>query len=218
MFLWHVFLVRPFAALAVLTCLAAILSCWSLARKRTQTNFDRFLIGFVGLLAVYQGVRLLRDCGFLSLPSNAYLNDAVELVIDVFYLMATLMLRFAGEKRKNADFAFRLTSAAPPKPTPAIDSHEHDLATTLTWALTRLSDGAFKLFTYLYLHADRTSGQATVNKQDLLLSCGRTDADVTEHFHELQALGTSILSSENDITVVQVGSPVPSGELQQPKT
>ena len=63
MFLWRVFLVQPFAAVSILVCLAAIFSCVALNRKRSHRPSDRFLIACLGLLSIYQGMRVLQGIG-----------------------------------------------------------------------------------------------------------------------------------------------------------
>jgi hypothetical protein len=142
--------------LSILICLAAIFSCWSVLRKPARHLFDRFLIGFVGLLSIYQGLRLLRDCGFLTLPSNKELGDAVELLVTAFYLMATLILRLSSNDRLDADSTLRLAKAAPPAPpllapVASAAGPENEILENLAWALPRLSDGAFKLYAFLNL-------------------------------------------------------------------
>jgi hypothetical protein len=115
MSLWHVFLVRPFIAIAILVCPLAVLSCWSVLHKRAHKSFDRFLIGFVGLLSISQSIRLLRDCGLMTLPSNEQVNDALELLVAGFYFLATRTLRLSSDDRVGAGLALRLAKAAPPK-------------------------------------------------------------------------------------------------------
>ena len=207
MYIWHVFLVRPFAALSLLICLAAIFSCWTVLRKPARHHFDRFLIGFVGLLSIYQGLRLLRDCGLLSLPASTGLSDAVELLVTAFYLMATMILRLSSNDRLDADSALRLAKAAPPPaPLAVLGAPDHEIVQNLKWALPRLSDGAFKLYAYLNLHADHPSGRVTVNDRDLLVNCGRTEADEAAFFSELQALGTSVIQKNETDALVQIGT------------
>jgi hypothetical protein len=116
----HLFLIRPFVALAILVCPLAVLSCWSVLHKRAHKSFDRFLIGFVGLLSISQSVRLLRDCGLLTLPSNRQFNDAIELLVAAFYLLATRTLMLSSDDRVGSGMALRLAKAAPPKVSPSI--------------------------------------------------------------------------------------------------
>ena len=108
MYLWHVFLIKPLAALSILICLATILSLFTLERRRPHQPADRFLIGFLGLLSVYQGLRILQSAGFVALSSNPQLDDAIELLVTVFYLLAALLLRFSSGSRLEAESALRL--------------------------------------------------------------------------------------------------------------
>ncbi len=209
MYLWRVFLVRPFAALSVLTCLAALLMCWSVVRKRAHQRVDRFLVGFVGLLAVSQGLRLLRDCGVLTLPANAQLNDMVELLITAFYLMATLVLKLSSIDRMNADFLLRMARAAPPKPlgipAPPLESapSKGEIQGSLTRALPGLSEGAFKLYAYLCMHLDNpVFSQVKVNRQELLRNCGCSESDFARHASELEVLGTAVVRPQESSTEI----------------
>jgi hypothetical protein len=46
-------------------------------------------------LSVYQGFRILESVGLLSLSINSQLDDAIELLVTTFYLIAAMMLRFS---------------------------------------------------------------------------------------------------------------------------
>ncbi len=70
--LWHSFHSAPLAGLALLVCLATIFWCaWSL-RRCVYDTLDRYLLGFIGLLAVYQGLRLLKEKNILVHPGYLY--------------------------------------------------------------------------------------------------------------------------------------------------
>jgi len=112
-FLWHVFLVKPFAALSVVICLATILACVLLERRRPAHTADRYLIGVLGLLSVYQGLRILQGAGILSISRGSNGDDAIELVITGFCLIAALLLRMSAQTRFETESAMRLVQAAP---------------------------------------------------------------------------------------------------------
>ena len=111
MYLWHLFLIKPFAALSILICMVTIFSLFSLERRRPHHKTDRFLIGFLGLLSVYQGMRILESAGLVTLSANAKLDDAIELMVTVFYLLAALLLRLSSVNRLDAESALRLARA-----------------------------------------------------------------------------------------------------------
>ena len=71
LYLWHIFTIKPLAAVSIVLCLATILSCVMLERKRPHQGADRFLIGFLGLLSVYQAIRILHAAGIVKLAVNA---------------------------------------------------------------------------------------------------------------------------------------------------
>jgi len=227
MYLWRVFLIRPFAAMSVLICLATILSCWSLLKKRAQHNLDRFLIGFLGLLSIYEGLRVLEACGLLTLPASAHFSDMIELVVTAFYLMAILILRLSSDDRLNTNLQLRLAQAAPPKPTallePSASESEREDKTVqqLAWALPKLSDGAFKLYAYLCLHAGlragshaaHGAGRTSVDTEELLSVCGKTSAGLTACFREIEDIGAHVKLLPGNTAEVEIPAPPQFGPL-----
>jgi hypothetical protein len=208
MYLWRVFLVRPFAAMSVLICLATILSCWSVLKKRAHHTIDRFLIGFLGLLSIYEGLRVLEACGLLALPASAHLNDMIELVVTAFYLMAILILRLSSDDRLTTNLQLRLAQAAPPKAESVGDSErEERTAHQLAWALPKLSDGAFKLYVYLWLRADHTSGRVSVDTEKLRSACGKSQAGLADCFGELEDIGAHVKLLPGNAAEVEISSP-----------
>ena len=158
MYFLHILFIKPFAAFAVLTCLATIFFCWSLKRRYVLHVADRFLIGFIGLLSVFQGLRIVRGVGLLALPANSALEDAIELVVTLLCFVAVLMLRLSSSDRISKVSELRLARAAPPKiplgrvaMTPEESLHDRAVLDTLAWALPKLSAPAFKVYAYLWL-------------------------------------------------------------------
>jgi hypothetical protein len=62
-------------------------------------------------------------------------------------------------------------------------------------ALGCLSDGAFKLFTYLCLQADRTTGRLQVTHQQLAAALGKSKRAIGSYVVELQDQGTCAVSA-----------------------
>jgi hypothetical protein len=199
LFLWRIFLAKPFAALSIVICLVTIFSCLSLERKRPHRSSDRFLIGVLGLLAVWQGMRIFQVVGILPLPIGSTIDDAIELVITAFYLMAALMLRFSTVNQMDVESAIRLARAAPPRSSrqPETASKEAAAMDTLDWAIPRLSDGAFKLFALLCLRADISTGRIPMNAQDVRLQLGKSKEDLEVHLHELERAGAVTVQRDN---------------------
>lgn len=206
MYLWHVFLIKPFAALSIIICLATIYSLFSLERRRPYHSTDRFLIAFLGLLSVYQGMRILQSAGLVSMSSNAKLDDAIELIVTVLYLVAALLLRLSSVNRMDAESALRLASAAPPRtsrPEAAIEApRPANPAEKLGWVLPKVSDGAFKLYAYLSLQADPAKGQISVSGDDLESHLGKSADEIQGYFNELERMAAiTVLRSGGKLTI-----------------
>jgi hypothetical protein len=205
-FLWRIFLVKPFAALSIIICLVTIYSCVATERKRPTQKSDRFLIAVLGFLAVYQAMRIMQGVGLVGFRMGPTLDDAIELVITAFYLMAALMLRLSSRSRLDAESAMRLAQAAPPLLSLRPEPVTQDAATieTLHWALSRLSDPAFKLYTLLALRADYATGRVPMSPQDLRLQSGKTKEELDACLTELEKSGAVNVQMENGNPVIEL--------------
>jgi len=220
MYLWRVFLVKPLAALSIVVCMVTIFACFRLERRRPTQKSDRFLIAFLGLLAIYQGMRILESAGLVALSINATLDDAIELLIAMFYLIAAMLLRFSSINRLDAESAFRLVRAAPPrlgettsreltvsKSPPSFDN--------LAWALPRLSDGGFKLYSYLWMHAD-AAGRAAVQAAELQLQLKRSLSELESYYAELERTGATVAKRDGGwVEFELVQGPAPNASATQ---
>lgn len=106
MFLWRLFFLNPMGAMALCICLATLLWCIAILRKR-QKGLDRFLAVCIGAICVTQGMRLLQQTGFISLPGSAF----AELMITGLYLIAILILRISAMEHKSTQVRLRLVEA-----------------------------------------------------------------------------------------------------------
>jgi len=194
-YLWHIFTIKPLAALSIVLCLATILSCVALERKRPHQRADRFLIAFLGLLSVYQGIRILHAAGIVKLSVNAKMDDAIDLSVAVFILLGTVMMRFASVNHLDAESAMRLVRAAPPRSQLHNPEVERDLD-RLTWALPRVSDGAFKLYAYLCLRQDPKTGRPAIASADVRLQLGKTRDELDQYLAELEETGAVSVTRE----------------------
>jgi hypothetical protein len=160
---WNVFAAKPFAALSVLVCLATIASCISLKRRYMTHVADRFLVGFVGLLAIFQGLRIVQSLGLFALPSSGGVSDLVDLVVTLLYFQAPMVLRLSSYDRLSTDFELRLARAAPPKTAPLLLEPQETsrldkaLVDGLGSALSELPAPAFKLYAHLWLQSLQAS-------------------------------------------------------------
>lgn len=219
MFLWRVFLVKPFAAVSILVCLAAIFSCVALNRKRTQRISDRFLIACLGLLSIYQGMRILQGVGLLTVSVSPTVDDAIELVVTAFCLIATLMLRLSADHQLQAESALRLAKAAPPrssrgsKSTGVADAPSKKDVESLAWALPELSDGTFKFYVYLCLRSDPVTRRMTLTNDEIRTNVGKSAEEAKTCFAELQTAGACIVNRKDSLIEVELTTPTRESSL-----
>lgn len=196
--LWHAFKFAPAAALAVLVCLATILWCSRLLRKVALYRIDRFLLGFIGLLAVYQGLRLLNEIGVLTVFSSPKVSGIVELLVAVLYLLAASIMRLSSEQRQYADFQIRSARAAPRVPlrvlrpvdstAPAAGDRRSGRMHNVAELMPVLTDAAFKLYVFLGTRTDPATDCAFINGETLI-ELGKTFDEVLFLLEELEMNG-----------------------------
>jgi hypothetical protein len=189
--------VKPFAALSIVVCLITIFLLFRLHRRRPEHKADRFLIGFLGLMSIYQGLRILQEAGILNLRGNSTLDDSMELLIVCCYLIAALVLKLSNENHMDAESAIRLLRAAPPRsqhqtegsPLDVFLQRDASTLETLNWAIPRLSDAAFKLYALLCLRMDHTSRRIPMGVSEVRLALGKNKDDLESGLIELEKAG-----------------------------
>src|SRR5579864_1186670 len=87
LFVGRIFESSPLMALALCISLAAILWCILLARRQ-RGGLDKILTGLLGLIAVCEALRILKDSGFISLPGIPKLGGWADFVIASLSLIA----------------------------------------------------------------------------------------------------------------------------------
>ena len=97
-------------ALALCMCLATIFWCILLSRRQ-QGRFDRMLTGLLGMIAIYEALRVLKDCGVIRFAGFRQLNGWVDFIIAGTYLAAGLILKYSGSDRANTKVRLRLVEA-----------------------------------------------------------------------------------------------------------
>jgi hypothetical protein len=205
-FIRHIFLTKPLVALAILVCMGTILALFKLNRKRPQSRSDKFLIAFVGLLTIYEAGKILKDSGVVVLSMNSFLNDAIELMVAMTCLLAAIMLQISRVDHLEAESAMRLVRAAPPRAARP-DLVAGTTLDTLSWAVPRLSDGAFKLLAVLCLRSDGSTGRVPVGVTDVQLKLGKSKDDVDKYLKELQESGVVALSQQGATLDIEIVSP-----------
>jgi hypothetical protein len=222
-FIRHIFVAKPLVALAILVCLGTILTLFKLNRRKPLSRSDRFLIAFLGVLTIYEGIKILRNAGVVQLAVNDMLNDAIELLVAMACLSAAILLQISRVNHLNIESAMRLARAAPPRSAhPDAPMSAKDLSTidTLIWAVPRLSDGAFKLLAVLCLRSDGSSGRIAVAVADVQLKLNRSKDELDTLLKELQESGVVALHRKGGTLDVEIVTPSrrPAIQEQQMRT
>jgi len=217
----HIFALKPMAALALLICMGAIIALFRLNRRRPQQKGDRFLIAFLGLLTIYEALKLLKNSGFVSITMNSTLDDALELLVAATCLVSAIMLGMSRINYLDIESAVRLARAAPPRSAHPERLSARELSTldTLTWSIPRLSDGAFKLLAVLCLRPEASNGRVPVGVTDIQLKLGKSKEELERYLVELQATGTITMQRHGetlDIEIVTQISRAPGGAADVP--
>lgn len=111
MFLWRLFLTEPLTAVALSICLATIFWCIVILRKR-QKGPDRFLATLMGIISIWQGMRLLRSAGLVT--GSNQIDAVAEFTVTALYLISVLILRILVTERKNTQVRLRLVESTGP--------------------------------------------------------------------------------------------------------
>jgi len=118
--------VNPLMALALLVCLATILWCILLTRRQ-RGGLDKILTGLLGLIAVYEALRILKDSGFAAFMRFRTLEGWVDLISACLYLVAALIMKTSSVDRATTKVHLRLAEA---------DGKSVDLSNAVTAAMT----------------------------------------------------------------------------------
>jgi len=110
LYLAQLFRANPLLALALLICLATILWCILLTRRQ-RNGLDRVLTGLLGLVAIYESLRILKDSGFALFTRFRSLDSWVDLASACLYLVAALILKTSSVDRAASKVHLRLMEA-----------------------------------------------------------------------------------------------------------
>src|ERR1700733_1302364 len=98
---------NPVMALALLICLATILWCILLTRRQ-RNSLDKALTGLLGLIAIYDALRILKDSGIAAFARFRSMEGWVDLVSACLYLMGALILKTSSIERSATKVHLRL--------------------------------------------------------------------------------------------------------------
>ena len=134
MYLVQIFRASPLMGLALCICLTTIFWCFLMAKSQ-QVGLDKILTGVLGLIAVYEAVRVLKDAGVILFPGIQKLDGWVDFLIASMYLIAALILKVSSSERTSTKMRLRLVEAnektaehgkgssiVPPEPVNLLDS------------------------------------------------------------------------------------------------
>jgi len=110
MYLVQIFRASPMMGLALCICLMTILWCFLMARRQ-QGGIDKILTGLLGLIAIYEAIRVLKDAGVILFPGIQKLDGWVDFLIASMYFIAALILRVSSVERNATQVKLRLVEA-----------------------------------------------------------------------------------------------------------
>jgi uncharacterized membrane protein len=97
MSLYEIFGQNVLLGLSVCASLVTITWCIALLRLR-HARQERFLVGFIGLLSVYQAMRISQDIGIWKAAVNPLLASMATLVVTLIFLVALLVVHLFGSE------------------------------------------------------------------------------------------------------------------------
>ena len=109
MYLVQIFRASPLMGLALCVCLATILWCIFLARR--QQKLDRILTGLLGLISIYEALRVMKDSGVILFHGLQKLDGWADFIIAVMYMVAALFLKVSSSDRASTQVRLRLVEA-----------------------------------------------------------------------------------------------------------
>jgi PAS domain-containing protein len=110
LYLTKIFDASPLLAFALCIALATILWCILLARRQ-RGGLDKVLTGLLGLIAVYEALRILRDSGVPLLPRVHGLDAWTDFIVTSLCLVAAFILRVSSIDRATTKAQLRLVEA-----------------------------------------------------------------------------------------------------------
>jgi PAS domain-containing protein len=109
-YLVQIFHASPLVGLALCICIATILWCILLTRRQTN-RLDKLLAGLLGMIAIYEALRVMKDAGFAMFSGFPYLDGWADFLIASMYLIAAMMLKLSSTDRNRTKVRLRLIEA-----------------------------------------------------------------------------------------------------------
>jgi len=205
----HLFEISPFLAISFCVCLGTVVWCIIMIRRGCHYIADRFLIGFIGLLTIYQSIQILRRGGMIVLPHMRQVDEALDMLVNSTYLIAALLLRMSSKNRFAAMSRLRLVEAETAVPHPIDTSaqvHSSDPRTLekIRQAVPLLSANALKLYLYFCFHADRLTGALEMPEEELAEAVGIEGKSLSVAFKELKDKGLCAVELERANSPVRI--------------
>ncbi len=142
MALYRLLLHNPLLACSVCMCLLAIMAAIRLVR-RLRRGPERFIAGFVGLIAIYEGLRILMEAGIWTPAVALGWTHLATLVVTGLFVLALLVVQELGSEGHRTRFLLRLLeaeqTAAPTAGNP--EGTDSSAATTTAGPSTARTDG-----------------------------------------------------------------------------
>jgi PAS domain-containing protein len=110
LYLVQIFRASPLMAIALCVCLATIVWCILLAHRQ-KVGLDRLLTALLGMIAIYEALRLLKDSGVILFPGIRKLDGWVDFIIASLYLIAAWILKASSSDRASTKVRLRLVEA-----------------------------------------------------------------------------------------------------------
>ena len=101
---------NPLLACSVGLCLLAIMAAIRLVR-RLRRGPERFIAGFVGLIAIYEGLRILMEVGIWKPGAALGWTNLATLVVTGLFVLALLVVQELGSEGHRTRFLLRLLEA-----------------------------------------------------------------------------------------------------------
>lgn len=110
LFVSKIFAASPLMALALCVSLATILWCIMLARRQ-RGGLDKILTGLIGMIAIYEALRILKDSGVVAFAGARQLDGFADFIVACLSLVAALILRVSSIDRATTKAQLRLVEA-----------------------------------------------------------------------------------------------------------
>lgn len=102
---------NPTAGVAVLLTAGTMLFCVHLLRGHHSSK-DRLSIALIGMIALFQGLRILGDMGFWGTPVRST-SGIVEAAVGAMYLLTARIVKLSSRDRHAASIHLRVVEANP---------------------------------------------------------------------------------------------------------